>query len=506
MQRMLLINHLSLKLLAPLFGAIGALAFAPFNYSFTIFLSILALLFFIDGKSPKQAAGYAFLWSLGFFIGGIHWVSVSILDFGGMPVVIALLLVVMLCAYLALYPTLCAYLLNKIAPQTSELRYIVLFPALWLLTDWLRGWMLTGFPWLQLGYSQMDNPLVNFAPVLGVESVTFAVTLLCGAVFYGFKQRSLLITNVTIAVVLLGAFALENIEWTTPQPSKKIALVQGNTDQNEKWLLSKRNDILDNYLNLSLQNTDADIIIWPESAIPALEFQVEDFLEYTKEKMAATNTALITGVINFQRTPARDEYYNAVIVLGDENGIPESTNRYYKNKLLPIGEFVPFEDILRPIAPLFNLPMSSFQRGGETQHNLAASGTNIATAICYEIAFNQSLVHTVNEETDYILTVSNDAWFGSSIGPDQHLQIARMRAFEFQRPVIRNTNTGLTAIFDQKGQEIAKIAQFETDVLRATVTPYRGMTPFNQFGNTPILVLAFLLLGFALIRTKLTKK
>lgn len=490
-------------------GAIGALAFAPFNYSFSIYLSLLALLFLVDNKTARQGAGYAFLWGLGLFLGGIHWVAVSILDFGGLPTAVALILVILLCAYLAIYPMLCIYLLNRLTPNSDHLRYLIAFPALWLITDWLRGWLLTGFPWLQLGYSQMDNPLVNFAPVLGVEGITFVVALLTSALYFGLRQRRLLITNSVVAVVIISALLLQDQQWTSPQATKSIALIQGNTDQNEKWLPENRKHILENYLTLSLKNTDADIIIWPESAIPALEFQVANFLRYAATKMLETNTTLITGVINFQRTEKIDKYYNAVIVLGEQGPSltdPNSTDRYYKNKLLPIGEFVPFEDLLRPIAPLFNLPMSSFQRGGEQQLNLGANGINIATAICYEIAFNQTLVKTVNADTDYIMTVSNDAWFGKSIGPVQHLQIARMRAFEFQRPVIRSTNTGVTAIFDQQGQEAARIDQFKQGVLRADITPYRGLTPFNRYGNTPMLILAFVLFGVVLVRFKLSKQ
>jgi len=497
-----------LKTVALFGGALGALAFAPFNYSFSIYLSLLALLFIIDGKTAKQAAGYGFLWGLGLFLAGIHWVAVSILDFGGLPTAVAILLVVLLCTYLALYPTLCAYLLNRFATSSNNLRYLIAFPALWLITDWLRGWLLTGFPWLQLGYSQMDNPLVNFAPVLGVEGITFAVALLSGSLYFGLRQRRLLITNTIIAVVIISALLLQDQQWTTAQSSKSIAIIQGNTDQNDKWLPENRKKILENYLTLSLENTDADIIIWPESAIPALEFQVKNFLNYAATKMLETDTTLITGIINFQRNEKIDTYYNAVIVLGEQSKSleePNSTDRYYKNKLLPIGEFVPFEDILRPIAPLFNLPMSSFQRGGEQQLNLGANGINIATAICYEIAFNQTLVNTVNANTDYIMTVSNDAWFGKSIGPVQHLQIARMRAFEFQRPVIRSTNTGITAIYDQQGQEIARIEQFKQGVLRADIKPYRGLTPFNRYGNTPMLILVFGLFCVVLVRFRLAK-
>ncbi|MDX2321982.1 MAG: apolipoprotein N-acyltransferase [Moritella sp.] len=484
-------------------------AFAPFDYSISLYVSLFCLLFILDNKSAKHAAGYGFLWGLGFFIAGIHWVAVSILDFGGLPIPVAVLLVVLLCAYLAIYPALCAYLLNRFTSHSSLLRYFVAFPAMWLITDWLRGWVMTGFPWLQFGYSQMDNPLVSFAPILGVEGITLAVCLITASLYYAFRERKFVLPVIVVAIIVSSAMSLKGLQWTTPEAVKSIALVQGNTDQDEKWLPEKRADILNEYLTLSLDNTDADIIIWPESAIPALEFQIKSYLDYVAELMRETNTTLITGIINYQRVDDIDEYYNAVIVLGqpeqDANHSPVN-DRYYKNKLLPIGEFVPFEDLLRPIAPLFNLPMSSFQRGGEEQLNLAASNVHIATAICYEIAFNQTLVKTVTPDTGFILTVSNDAWFGTSIGPNQHLEIARMRAFEFQRPVIRSTNTGITAIYDAQGQELGRIPQFEKAVLRAQVAPYQGTTPFNRYGNTPLLILAWLLFTSVLGHHFVSKK
>jgi len=433
---------------------------------------------------------------------------VSILDFGGLPVPVAGLLVVLLCAYLAIYPALCAYLVNRFTSHSALLRYFIAFPAIWLITDWLRGWVMTGFPWLQLGYSQMDTPLVNYAPLLGVEGITAAVCLLTASLYYIYRERKFMVSAIVIAVIVFSAMALKGQQWTNPQAAKSIALVQGNTDQDEKWLPEKRTEILNEYLTLSLEHADADIIIWPESAIPALEFQVKRYLDYVADLMRQSNTTLITGIINYQHINDREEYYNAVIVLGQPEQDPNDTvvnDRYYKNKLLPIGEFVPFEDLLRPIAPLFNLPMSSFQRGGEKQSNLAASNVHIATAICYEIAFNQTLVKTVTPDTGFILTVSNDAWFGSSIGPDQHLEIARMRAFEFQRPVIRSTNTGITAVYDAQGQEFGRIAQFEKAVLRAQVIPYQGATPFNRYGNTPLLILALLLFSGVVGHCLLTK-
>ncbi len=250
------------------------------------------------------------------------------------------------------------------------------------------------------------------------------------------------------------------------------------------------------YLDLSRLNYDADIIIWPESAIPAMEPAVQDYLSTVNRSALLNDSAIVTGIINYNFETK--QYFNSLIVLGkkhldDEQGyFYNHSNRYSKHHLLPIGEFVPFQELLRPIAPLFNLPMSSFSRGNYQQNNLIAKEFSLLPLLCFEIAFPHQLAANLTNNTDLLLTVSNDAWFGGSHGPHQHMEIARMRALEFGRPLLRTTNNGITAVVDHKGSFIERIPQFEEGVLTTEVPIVEEYTPYSQW---PRLILLLMILA-----------
>ena len=261
------------------------------------------------------------------------------------------------------------------------------------------------------------------------------------------------------------------------------------------------------YLDLTRVNYNADIIIWPESAIPAMEPAVQDYLSTVNKSALLNKSAIITGILNYNFESK--EYFNSLVVLGkkqdgDEQGYYYNhSNRYSKNHLLPIGEFVPFQELLRPIAPLFNLPMSSFSRGSYIQHNLIANNLHLLPLLCFEIVFPHQLAANLTKQTSLLLTVSNDAWFGNSHGPHQHMEIARMRALEFGRPILRSTNNGITAVVDHKGNFIARIPQFKEAVLTAEVELVTGETPYSQW---PRLILGMLIIISLIIPTVLHKK
>ena len=241
-------------------------------------------------------------------------------------------------------------------------------------------------------------------------------------------------------------------------------------------------------------------MIWPEAAIPKLEPLSQAFLFELDDTAAQTNTGLVTGIINYDFD--RSEAFNNVIAVGKKKPEDQTghyryfhSNRYSKNHLLPIGEVVPFEDWLRPLAPIFDLPMSSFTRGDYVQSNLLVNGANILPAICFEIAFPRLVRANISANTDMVLTVSNDAWFGNSHGPAQHLQIAQMRALEFGLPVIRSTNTGITAFVDAQGHITSMLPQFETGTLTDTVHVGSGITPYRRFGDWPFWIITIVGLG-----------
>ncbi|EKO3388851.1 apolipoprotein N-acyltransferase [Vibrio fluvialis] len=481
-------NHRLMRPLAAAFvGALTTLSFAPYQIWPLAILSPFLLLLLLNGQPPKRAAWIGYAWGLGQFGFGISWVHVSIDTFGGMPKIASLFLMALLVGYLALYSALFSWALNRFFPKQNRSRLLLAAPALWLVCDWLRGWVMTGFPWLWLGYSQIDSPLANFAPLGGVELLTLIVLLCAGGLALAWQKKSVLLLLIP-AVLFAAGFALNAAQWVTPQPQRttKVALIQGNIEQALKWLPSQRWPTIMKYTDLSRQNWDADIIVWPEAAIPAFEFEIPAFLRNLDTAARMNHSALITGILN---QDDNKRYFNSILTLGENPSGDyhyDLAQRFHKHHLLPFGEFVPFESILRPLAPFFNLPMSSFSEGDYVQPNIVANGHALAPALCYEIIFNEQVRANVTDETDFLLTLSNDAWFGRSIGPLQHMEIARMRALELGKPLIRSTNNGLTAVTDYKGHITQQLPQFETGVLRAEMVPTRGQTPYHALGSWPL--------------------
>ena len=487
---------------ALLLGAIQVFSFSPFEQWWALYPSFIGLFLLLQrvNNSTKKHFVISFSFNLAMFIATIHWVYVSMDLFGGMPAIVSMLLIVLLCAYLALFPTFAIWLTMRLTFLSKAQRYLLVLPVFWLLMDWFRGWFLTGFPWAYLGYSHADTPLVGFAPVLGVQGMTLAILLICGALTLIIQKRNVIISIALISALIVSGYLLQQVRYTELQPAIKVALVQGNIDQNKKWEANNLYPSLFKYLDLSEAGDNSDreneLIIWPESAIAALEIDMQRFLQPLSKELEMKGKTLMTGIIEYDIN--KDEYRNAIIMLGKlptgAGYSQTSPNRYQKHQLLPIGEFVPFEDLLRPIAPYFNLPMSSFNRGDEIQSNLQSGLTTFAPALCYEVAFPELLRKNVSSETGMLLTLSNDAWFGNSIGPDQHLQIARMRAIEFARPILRSTNNGITAIYDDQGTELGRLASNTEGVLRKEVQPTFGLTPYQQVGSLPLYLYCLLIL------------
>ena len=466
---------------------------------------------FVDNNTKKQRRliiKHSFIFAFGWFASGISWVHVSIDQFGGLPLAISLVLMILLCSYLALFTVLACYL-SCYFSKKGQINLSVL-PCLWMLGEYLRANVLTGFPWLSLGYSQIDGPLAALAPVIGEIGISLTVLLLCvglSKILINTQQIFALSSFIVLTLVIVIA---NNTSWVTlNNDDVNVALIQGNIEQDMRWQPEQEWPTMLKYLQLSRENFDSDLIIWPESAIPALELLVssQEFLHLVNQASLANNSSIITGIQNYHVD--NKEYYNGLIVLGNtENPGKEkpinsyfynSSNRYYKHHLLPIGEFVPFGDFLRPLAPLFNLSMSSFSKGNYVQSNLRANGLNVLPLICFEIAFANQLAANFSNQTNLLLTVSNDAWFGDSHGPHQHMEIARMRALEFGRPLLRATNNGITAVTDHLGN-IQKIApQFEQYILKAKVQLVTGVTPYYLYGELMRWLLPLLSLVLPLI-------
>ncbi len=488
-------------------GGLNTLAFAPYTLWWLPFFTLALLAGVLHHVANwRQAALAGFSYGLGWFGFGISWVHVSIDQFGGLPLIASLGLMALLVAYLALFPALAAVL-------SYRLRHSILtFAAVWVLVEWLRSFLLTGFPWLSLGYSQTSAGLAAYAPLIGETGITFILAASAAALAKLYQRTALparIVPVLVAGIILACAPLLHQLKgWHYSGQTVDVVMVQGNIKQELRWQPEQEWPTMLKYLDLSRPHfAEADIVIWPEAAIPQLEPLAEAFLDNLNRATFYSDVALVTGILDYNLKTG--QAWNNLIVLGKDSADATEggyfyghANRFSKHHLLPIGEFVPFENWLRALAPIFDLPMSSFSRGSFVQPNLQANGFQLLSAICFEIAFPRQIRANFTANTDFILTVSNDAWFGDSIGPHQHLQIAQMRAREFGRPVLRATNNGITATINADGSISARLPQFAEAVLTDDVALTNGFTWYSKMGDWPLYGFALVLLLLARLPTR----
>ncbi|MDM8557382.1 apolipoprotein N-acyltransferase [Candidatus Parabeggiatoa sp. HSG14] len=468
-------------------GGLLPLAFAPLSL-FPLAVLLPALLFLLwQNISPKRAFWRGLLFGIGLFGIGVSWVYVSFHQFGGIPMIGAIFMTAGFVLALALYPALLGWLLTRFFPNNTLSKIVLVLPAAWTLTEWLRGWLFTGFPWLNLGYSQIDSPLNGFAPLLGVYGVSWMTVFTASLLVYLFNFKKLIILPMVIIIWGSGWF-LSGVSWTQPvNKPLDIALIQGNVPQEYKWLSSFQIPSMQRYLQLSQAHRDADIIIWPETAVPLFYSDVltyaPGFLEQLTAEHTTYNTDFLIGIPILLEDGKT--YFNSVTSIGTQSGA------YYKHHLVPFGEYIPFQSFFGNLLKLLDVPMSAFSPGAVQQPNLHSMGEPIGVSICYEDVFGELVRNSLPTAT-LLVNVSNDAWFGDSIAPHQHLEIARMRALESGRYLLRATNTGISAVIDVKGKITAQAPQFKITTLRAKAQPYQGVTPYIHFGNSLVMILLLL--------------
>ena len=492
----LFIKPLALLLL----GASGVFGFAPFYFYPASILSLVGLFYFWHlSYTPKQAAYAGFVYGLGLFGAGIYWIYISLHQFGGMPSLMAALATFILAAFLSLFPAAVGAASVKIAGAKLSSQWssrqghsmLIAIPVLWALTDWIRSWIFTGFPWLSMGYSQVPNsPLAGYMPIVGVYGVsllTVFVASLIGfwlakhfihqSISWAWRRNALAL----LLVIGVSGSLLKTLDWTTASGKPiSVALVQGNIAQDLKWAPEVAQKTLALYLAM-VEASTAQLIILPETALPVLSSQLPVAIGQRLQQQAVRNQGdILIGLVELEN----GEYFNSVFSIGSAQ-----SQRYRKSHLVPFGEFIPLKAAFGWIyRDWLNMPLSDLSRGSIQQQPLALGDAKVALNICYEDVFGEEIIRQLPQAT-LLVNVSNDAWYGESLAAYQHLQFSQARALETGRTMLRATNTGATAMIDPHGNVLAHAPHFTQTTLNVMAQAYTGSTPYVVFGN-------WLFLGF----------
>lgn len=491
--------------LAGVAGVAQTLAFAPRDWWWLQLLAMAGWFALIErSASRRQAAWLGGAFGVAGFCAGIWWLYVSMHDYGGMPAAMAGAAVVLFSIYLAIYPALAATL-TRMAPATGPWR-VLAFAGAVTICEWLRGVMFTGFPWLSPGYAHVDGPLAGFAPIVGVYGMgglaALTAALMARAVFPVNLAAALRTRVLTLAgalvVVLAGAGAARHA-WTSPSGEPlKVRLLQGNVPQDMKFQQATVSKAMRMYTDMIVA-APADVIVTPETAFPVLlPLLPRDLGMEIREFADRTGSHVLVGALGV--TPldnGENGYTNSLFGVTPKD---TTLHRYDKHHLVPFGEFVPwgFHWFVR----MMNIPLGDLLRGSATPEGFPVKGQRIALDICYEDLFGEEIaraLRNMDQPATVLANSTNLGWFGDTIALDQHLQIARLRSLETGRPMLRATNTGVTAIIDAQGRVQGRLPSMTIGVLTGNVQPYAGLTPYVRFGNVPPLVLALLALGAALL-------
>ena len=506
--------------IALLAGASCVFGFAPFGI-FPVPVIALGILFalWLKAGSPRAAAWLGFMFGLGLFSTGISWIYIALHDYGDMAIYLAAPATLLFAAFLALFTALAGFLQARI-PTADTWRPVLVMPAIWVLIEWLRGMIFTGFPWLTFGYAQSDSPLAGYTPLIGVYGVSLIAAVGAGliallvrvvspAIFvqpddamelspsgiyraYGLRSRTALIGLAILISLWVGGAILRVVTWTQPQGEPiSVALVQGNIPQDLKFNGDELVNTLETYRRLA-QKSRARLIVLPETAFPMLRSEVPPFLiELMRDHARQNGGDMLIG--SFIRN--NGSYYNSVFSTGTAK-----EQHYHKHHLVIFGEFIPLRPIFGwLINEVLNIPMGDLGRGDAVQAPLEVAGQKIAVDICYEDVFGEEIIRSMPQAT-MLVNFTNDAWYGESHAAAQHNQIAQFRAMETGRMMLRATNTGVTSIIDRDGKIIDKLPQHQEGVLEGMAQGYQGLTPYARWGNAAVMLLMFVMLAYAWVR------
>ncbi len=479
--------------LATAAGAALSAAFAPSNLWLLALLSPALLMALWQDAPARHAAALGFWFNVGTFGAGTYWLYISIHQIGAAPVWVAFIAMVGLVCILALYGALLGWVAARCLPARGALRWLAGLPAAWLLVEWLRGWLLTGFPWMSLGYSQTGTWMAGLAPVFGVYGLSALLLLGAGAlVTLGLgTRRERMLAGVVLVLIWVVPGSLRGVRWTQPAGAPiSVAILQGAIPEDEKWQDEHRDDQLKTYRDLSHQALGAEVIVWPEAAVPDVAQHAADYLLDRYHEAHARHSALVIGVF---REAKNGDLFNSILTLG------ENVDWYDKKHLVPFTEHIPGPAFAHQWLEFMNLPFEGFTYGADHQAPVRAGGLVLLPAICYDDSYGSSNLGML-PAANALVTVTNDGWFGHSTARYQHLQIAQMRSIETGRYLIRAANDGISAIIGPDGRVLATAPGYVPAVLRGSVVPMQGLPPFARFGNWLIISLSATTLAALLVR------
>lgn len=473
-------------------GALTACSFSPLSLSGGVsIIGIAVLITCLEGSLAREALLLGFGFGCGFFGLSVSWVYVSIHLYGHLSWYLALPLTCLFIMVLSIYPALVSFIYAQL-PAWIQKTYItksLVFSCLWVLSEFLRSHLFTGFPWSLIAYGQLDSPLAHLAPLIGTLGIGFVVCFCAGLLSAASTNRSSPIKRslCLLGVVILMSLplCLEDMQWTVKENKKlSFSAIQGNITQEEKWDINNLSKVIDRYIALSESQWQQQLIIWPESALPLPYPYSKNIVRHLENQALESRSEVILGVPVLDHK--QEDFFNGLIHVGG------SRQFYFKRHLVPFGEYIPFQGVLMPIFKKLSIPVSVMRKGQANQALFHVQGINLAPFICYEIAFS-GIVRDDLPEAQALITVSDDAWFGHSFAARQHLQIAQMRSKETGREQIMVGNDGVTALIDANGNLVNEIAPYQEGVLQGELHAYQGTTPWVVLGDFWILVILIML-------------
>jgi apolipoprotein N-acyltransferase len=490
-------------------GALLTLGFAPLQLWPLAILCPAVLMYLWEGARPGEAAKLGFWFNFGTFVAGVYWIYTGVHIMAGVPAWIALFLMFGLAGIMAAYHALLGWVVARWLPAGGAMRWVVALPAAWVFIEWWRGWFLSGFAWLSLGYSQTDTWLANLAPIIGIYGLSAVLLVSAGALVALIKgnRRARIVSAAVLVVPWIAGYALNGTQWTHVSGKPvSVAIIQGAIPQDEKLKDEKAENAVESktlgiYRQLAESAFGTQLIVFPEASLPPLANEIVDYLRELFTDAAKKDSALVIGILRAEGDNGQGlykDYYNSVLAL-DRN--VRAVQWYDKHHLVPYTEVFPVPDFVRTWMGLMDLGYADFTRGAVAQPPLRAAGLALSASICYEDGYGSSQL-PVLEKADTLVNVTNDAWFGHGSARYLHFQIARMRAIEAQRYMIRAGNDGISAVIGPRGEIVAEAPGFVRHVLRSEVTPRMGLPPYARIGNWLIISLASVgfLLGVWLAR------